>query len=129
MGWGTGKGTDRRAHDRFAVKEGSVAFLGVVPATVVDISEGGMAVRFVVMDRMPESCFPLDIFSEKEDFYLRELSAELVSTTDLPPASSFSVIMVKRVGIRFAELNNEQKERLKCFINNMTTGVLSVANL
>ncbi len=113
---------DRRAHGRFAVKEGGLAFLETIPTTIVDISECGMAVHFVVLGEEPKTCFPLDIFHGAENFYLAGLPAELVSVVDLPPASRFSIILVKRASIRFGKLDDEQKNRLKYFINTMTTG-------
>lgn len=115
---------NKRVHDRFVVKKGGMAFLGKIIVTdIIDISEGGMAVRFVVLGKEPDGCFSLDIFYADDKFYLKDLSVELVNIMDLPSSSSFSNILVKRAGIRFRRLNDKQKNRLKYFIDTMTIGV------
>lgn len=111
---------ERRSHKRFRVKEGALAFLDTVPGTIVDISEGGMAIHYVVFEKEPERRFRLDIFFAAEDFYLADLPSELVSDIRSQPESQFSAVRVKRLGIRFGELDDDQKARLKYFILHNT---------
>lgn len=112
--------SDRRRHKRFRVKEGALAFLDTVPGTIVDISEGGMAIHYVVFEREPERQFRLDIFFAADDFYLADIPSKLVSDVRSQPESQFSAVRVKRLGIRFGELDDEQKARLKYFILHNT---------
>ncbi len=115
-----GAQSDRRSHKRFRVKEGALAFLDTVPGTIVDISEGGMAIHYIVFEKEPERRFRLDIFFAADDFYLAEIPSELVSDVRSQPESQFSAVRVKRLGIRFGELDDEQKARLKYFILHNT---------
>ncbi len=111
---------DRRSHKRFRVKEGALAFLDTVPGTIVDISEGGMAIHYVIFETEPERRFRLDIFFAADNFYLSDIPSELVSDVRSQPESQFSAVRVKRLGIRFGELDDEQKARLKYFILHNT---------
>jgi len=111
---------ERRSHKRFRVKEGALAFLGNTPGTIVDISEGGIAVHYIVFEKEPERQFRLDIFFGADDFYLADITSELVSDVQSQPESPFSAVRVKRLCLRFVELNEEQKTRLKYFILHNT---------
>ena len=86
--------SDRRRHKRFRVKEGALAFLGTIPGTIVDISEGGRAINYVVFEREPERQFRLDIFFAANDFYLADIYSKLVSYVLSPPESQFSAVRV-----------------------------------
>ena len=98
-----------------------MAFLGTVPGTIVDISERGMAIHYVVFEREPERQFRLDIFFAADDFYLSDIPSEIISDTQsLSDSSPFSAVRVQRLGIRFCELNDEQERRLKYFILHNT---------
>jgi len=112
--------SDRRNHKRFRVKEGALAFLGTMPGTIVDISEGGMAIHYVVLEQEPDRRFRLDIFFAEDDFYLSDVPSEMVSDEQAPPVSPFTSVQVKRLGIRFGELDDAQRARLKYFILHNT---------
>jgi hypothetical protein len=113
-------GADRRQHRRFRVKEGALAFLGQVPGTIIDISEGGMSIHYVVFEREPSNTMQLDIFFAENEFFLPDLPVQLVSDVDASEEPLFSATKVKRLGIRFGELNSEQRSQLKYFILNNT---------
>ncbi|HHB76717.1 MAG TPA: PilZ domain-containing protein [Desulfobulbus sp.] len=112
---------ERRGRKRFRVKVGALAFLGTVPSTIVDISESGMAINYVVFEKEPARRFLLDIFFSADDFYLADISSALVSDVQFLPESRFSAIRVKRFGLRFCELSEEQKSRIQYFILHNTT--------
>jgi hypothetical protein len=117
----TGKARDeRRGRKRFRVKVGALAFLGTVPSTIVDISESGMAINYVVFEKEPDRRFRLDIFFAADDFYLPDIPTALVSDVQSLPESRFSAIRVKRLGLRFCELNKEQTARIQYFILHNT---------
>lgn len=111
---------ERRSQKRFRVKEGALAFLGHTPGDIIDISEGGMAIHYLVFDKEPDSQFRLDIFFGADDFYLSDIPTKLVSDIQSQPESPFSAVRVKRLGLCFGELNEKQKSRLKYFILNNT---------
>ncbi|NOQ47186.1 MAG: hypothetical protein GQ559_11050 [Desulfobulbaceae bacterium] len=113
-------GVDRRRHQRFRVKDGALAFLGTVPGTIVDISESGMTVHYVVLEKEPERSLRLDIFFSGNDFYLPDIPSELVSDMSSLPDTPFSTLRVKRLGIKFGELTGKQKDKIKYFILHNT---------
>jgi PilZ domain len=113
-------GRDSRRHKRFRVREGALAFLGSVPGTITDISQGGMSVNYVVFEKNPDQVLRLDIFFSEDDFYLPDIPGRIVSDIDYPSEVSFSAVQVKRLGIRFGELTSEQETGLKYFILHNT---------
>ncbi|MFP7754851.1 PilZ domain-containing protein [Thermodesulfobacteriota bacterium B35] len=116
-------GVERRRHRRYRVKEGALAFLGTVPGSISDISEGGLAVHYVVFEKQPGDELQLDIFFGRDDFYLTDLPGRKVSEADSTPGTTFSRIRVRRMGVQFGELTSEQKSRLRYFILHNTLGV------
>ncbi len=102
---------DRRSTKRFCVKDGAMAFLDAVPGTIIDISEAGIAVNYVIFEKEPEKYFRLDIFFEEDDFFLPELAAEVVTDGPVSDAPRFDGTQVRRLGLRFCELTGEQKDR------------------
>jgi len=103
---------ERRQAPRIAVREGAVAFLGDVPGTILDISEKGISVRFMVFEQEPEPKCALDLFFAEENFYLAGLEAELVS--DLPAYDSVDQKKnrARRLGLRFCDLTPAQYKAL-----------------
>ncbi len=115
-------GVERRRHKRYRVKEGALAFLGTVPGSISDISEGGLAVHYVVFENQPGEDLQLDIFFGSADFYLADLPGIKVSEADSSPDTTFSRIRVRRLGVKFGELTREQRSRLEYFIHHNTIG-------
>lgn len=117
----TGSGVaERRRHRRFRVKQGALAFLGSTPGTIVDISEGGLTVHYVVLERQPAAQLQLDIFFGGDDFYLQGIPGNLITDGQTLSDQLYSSLSVKRLGIQFGELSSEQRSRLKYFILNNT---------
>ena len=113
-------GRDSRRHKRFRVREGALAFLGSVPGTITDISQGGMSVNYVVFEKYPDQILKLDIFFSEGDFYLPGIPARIISDVEYPPKAPFSAVQVKRLGIQFGELTSEQEAGLKYFLIHNT---------
>lgn len=112
---------DNRRHKRFRVREGALAFLGSIPGTIFDISQGGMCVNYVVFENDPDQELKLDIFFSEGDFYLPDIPCRIVSDTDYPSIAPFSAVQVKRLGIQFGELSSEQEAGLQNFLLHNTT--------
>ena len=116
----TATGRDRRRHKRFRVPEGVLAFLGSVPGTITDISQGGMCVNYVVFEKNPDQELKLDIFFSEGDFYLPGIPGRIVSDIDYSSKAPFSAVQVKRLGIQFGELTSEQETGLQHFLLHNT---------
>ena len=111
---------ERRQHPRYRVRDGALAFLGTTPGTIVDISEQGLAIHYVVLERKPDHRFQLDIFFADDEFYLADLPVEMVSDVSPEPQTLFSSIQVRRLGLKFGRLTDEQRDRLRYFILHNT---------
>jgi len=101
---------ESRRHKRYRACEGALAFLGSVPGTITDISQGGMCVNYVVFGKDPDQVLKLDIFFSEADFYLPGIPGRIVS----------DVVQVRRLGIEFGELSSEQEAGLKYFLLHNT---------
>jgi hypothetical protein len=64
----------------------------------------------------------MDILVNDKGFYLEQVPITMV-WQDKPESSALSTIVIRKIGIRFANLNSKQKERIDYFIKNYTVGV------
>ncbi|WP_153305910.1 hypothetical protein [Desulfogranum mediterraneum] len=112
---------ERRRYPRFKVREGTFAFLESIPCTIEDISEAGMAVQFVVLDK--KHLFPLfiDLLSYEQETYLQQIPVGKVDESVLFPPL-FSVLQTKKVRVAFDTLNHEQQSGLRRFIARSSIG-------
>ena len=112
---------ERRKHKRYRVKKGALALIDNIPGTIVDISKKGLAINYTVFGKEPVENLRLDIFLSSDDFYLQDVPAKLVSSLDKSVSkSSFGSIRVKRYGLQFGEMTEEQESSLKYFIIHNT---------
>ncbi len=112
---------ERREKRRFRVKEGALAFLGTVPGSIIDISESGIAVNYVVFEQGSEGRFRFDIFFEDDEFYLPDIEVELVTAGRTMVASGCAAMQARRLGLRFCDLSDGQQDKLRYFILHNTT--------
>lgn len=116
-------GSERRRHKRFIVKDDALVFLGKETGAILDISKGGLSVRYTVLEKDPSPLPPhLDIFFARSGFYLPCLPVFLVSETQTRPNSIFSSLRVKRLSMKFGPLSSDQQARLEDFITSNTVG-------
>jgi len=113
---------ERRRHPRFHVREGAYAFIDNVPFMIQDVSEGGLKIQSVIVDDVPQDNVKVDIFVNKDAFYLKDLSVHLVSMLQGEATTPFSPIRVKRFGFEFGELSEQQKLLVDNFITHNTVG-------
>ena len=117
-------GSERRACRRYRVRSGALAFIDHVPGSIVDISERGIGLHYLVIDQLPGHVFHLDIFLETEDLAITGVPARLVRTADGDGDVLDATGGVRRLGIEFGELSAEQERRIKYFIlHNTVHGV------
>ena len=117
------KGTNRRKHPRFLVKEGAFAvmkpgykYLGQIK----NISRGGLAYRHIADKRPENGLYKIDIFLSNKEFYLENIPFKTVSVLDEATEFPYSSVMMKRRCIQFGDLDPEQKQMLDYFIMNHT---------
>lgn len=107
--------TERRVHPRFAVPERAlVAETGDefgLPYHLVDISEGGMAFRYLNDDPLSLGAGQMDIYLDRS-LQVGRLPVRVVADRQL--ASDF--MPKRRCGVRFGELTSAQQIQLQTFI-------------
>ena len=116
--------TDRRKHQRFKARESSFAALhpSLAVGDITNISKGGLAVHYALYDRDSEAPSEVTIFSTADRFHLKELPCTTVSDSQIeesPPSSSMSM---RRCGLQFGGLTEEQQSQLDYFLHNYTVG-------
>ena len=108
---------ERRKHKRFHIPR--VAFVALAPVNtklgqVIDISMGGLAFRYIGGKKPSKRSTELRIFTDN-DFCLDEVPFETISdfeTYQIP----FTSIIMRRSGVHFGQLTQNQRSRLEYFI-------------
>lgn len=117
---GSGSDKERRIHQRFRVKDETLAFFGKDTGTIVDIGKGGLAVQMAVFEQELSIPPQVDIFLAHSRFYLRNLPVTLVGEVQTLPHSLFSSLRIKRLCMKFGPLTGEQQARIDDFIRKNT---------
>ncbi|WP_028580003.1 PilZ domain-containing protein [Desulfogranum japonicum] len=107
---------ERRKFPRYRVKDGVFAFLGSTPGMIVDISEGGMAIEYIVLNKDEVSAASFDLFSTHQQDYIANIPGATVGEVDVFPSSYFSSFKTTRLSVQFGEMNREQQSKLRYFI-------------
>ncbi len=118
-----GKGmneAERRFYKRYQAKDGALAFIDSIPGRIVDISEGGMSINYMVFEKEITSSLMLDIFFNDDKFFLQNIPARVVSEKVKEPLTPFSSVVIRRYSIRFGDLSEDQREKLNYFIHHNT---------
>jgi hypothetical protein len=104
--------------DTFALLRGQVSKLG----RVIDISNGGLAFRYVSIGEHLKSTFELDLVSPKDNLRLNGLPVKVVSNFETQSKTPSRQIRLRRVGVQFRELTQYQMSQLQHFMGNYTAG-------
>ena len=102
----------------FALLRGQVSKLG----RVIDISNGGLAFRYVSIGEHLKGAFELDLVSPKDDVRLNGLPVKVVSNFERQSKTPSGQIRLRRVGVQFRELTQYQMSQLQHFMGNYTAG-------
>jgi hypothetical protein len=100
----------------FALLRGQASKLG----RVIDISDGGLAFRYVSIGEHLKSVFELDLVSSRGDLRLNGLPVKVVSNLERQSKSPPGRIRLRRVGVQFRELTHDQISQLERFMRNYT---------
>ena len=116
---------DRRQMKRFKVAEGAFAALinhGNKLGQIKDISEKGLSFRYIdSQDEHPEAR-ELKIVLGSGGLCLDRVPVKKVTDFEIKSEFSFSSIKMRRIGLEFGKLTQDQQTRLTHFIQNHTTG-------
>ena len=115
---------ERRRHRRYRVQDGTFAVLG--PSSnkvgqVIDLSVGGLAFSYIAGEEQQDQAYELGILLAEDSFHLTKIPCRTVwdaEAKDLP----FSTLAMRRCGMQFGELTQNQASQLEYFIHHHTVG-------
>ena len=117
------KRAERRRFKRFAAQEG--AFAALRPhftklGQIIDTGEGGLAFRYVAIDKWSEEGSELDIVFAGSAVYLEKLPVRIVSDVPMPKESPFGTFVTRRLSVEFGKLTPRQRSQLDQFLTEHT---------
>ena len=114
---------ERRKHGRLQGKHGALVSLGRGTEKlwhIIDISECGLAFRYLGQLEDPHSFSELVLLSKDASFCLEKVPFKLI--TDLEMGGRFlSRYTFRRCGVHFGELTEDQSSQLQVFISKYTS--------
>lgn len=114
---------DRRTHTRYPVKNGVVAFMEASVnklGHVEEISKGGLSFRYMQIGNEIYLSDTINLFFPRHDFNLNHIPIKLVTDIEEFNQSQFRTVTMRRCGVRFLDLSDDQTQKLDYFIRNYT---------
>ena len=114
---------ERRKDKRFKLKDPAFAIMHYSPTTIgqiTDISRSGLAIRYVKNGKASNKLNELDIFKSDFRFYIDNIKVKTISDMEIIDKTIIGSIELRRCGIQFEDLSNNQISRLENFIQNFT---------
>lgn len=115
----------RRKHTRFRVKDNVIACISLseqgkppgIPAKILDISLEGLALCYMSSGVKPSLSGKLEIHDTKSPTPMPiTLNCEIIYDIGLPNQFLIGPPLVRRCGVRYVGLSEDQKVHLKSFI-------------
>lgn len=110
-------GEERRLHPRQSLPEDTLIFIHKEPGTVIDMSNGGLAVHFVSLQPKTPQPQLIDVFHGPSQFYLPQLPVRVVQEIALLPYPLFSSLIRRRLCLEFGQLTQTQRSQLLGFLH------------
>jgi len=113
---------ERRSSPRVEVQEGIFAHItSGAMGRVRDVSEGGLALEYLAKIGSSLGKTTLYLFGSGGRSYLVDAPVRMVSDIEIPRETTFSPLMLRRMGIAFGDLTRAQKSRLYVLIRKSST--------
>ncbi len=110
---------EQRKYKRFQVKDCAFA----IPSAhrrklwqILDISKGGLAFQYVANEERLYDSPDLDIAYSRASFYLEKMPFKVISDLELENDIRWSSLKLRRFGVQFGELTENQESLLEDFI-------------
>jgi len=114
--------TERRQNERYRVPNLVVALpkrSSAQIAKIINISKGGMAVRYLDQSDWLGSASKIDVVANS-NFFMSNIPIRAVSDFKIDNDISFSIIRERQCCLQFGELSPEQRDKLDEFIVQYT---------
>ncbi len=115
--------TERRQYKRYRAVDGIIAMLGFpskIMGSIIDMSKEGLSFQYIVDSEPPHESMELDILYTDKLIYIDKVPFKAVSDIDIYSGASSALFPLRRCGVKFGELTNEQKGQLEHLILNLT---------
>ena len=117
---------ERRKHKRFRVPPNTYVQLNDQVSQlgrVLDISEGGLAFRYISVGKELKKVFQLDLISTQVNPRLNPLPVKVVSEIEITSETPARAVTLSRASVQFGELMDEQVNWLEHFIERCSQTV------
>jgi len=123
---------DRRQHERFQVRDGAFVVLRPrspilgqdvdIVGKIIDISQAGLVLRYVSSQERSHESFELDIVLAGNGFRLNGVPVKTISDSQMADDAASNSTTVRRRGVQFGTLTEQQTSQLERFIRDHTNG-------
>lgn len=110
---------EKRQYTRFNVRSGVFAHLNSNAPTVgevLNVSEGGLAFKYLNGLSSSPKHSTLNVFALGGKFFLRDIPVNKVSETEIPAEMDFASLSMKRIGLAFEDMTENQQKDLRKLI-------------
>ena len=112
---------NRSKDQRFSIQEN--VFAALRPhfkklGKVNDISLNGLSFDYISNGRRSEGHLEVDLFGKDQTFYLGQIRCRVVSDSTINDHTPLSSLRISRLSLRFENLTDEQRSKLKQVIQN-----------
>jgi hypothetical protein len=114
------KWKERRVHRRYKVKTQVFAALAshCLIGQIKNISKGGISFTCLASLKPDSRTFEIEIFTQDDQFHLREIPFKIVSELDVEDRIPSSSLQKKQINGVFLELTDSQVSQLEHFLKN-----------
>lgn len=109
---------DKRKHKRYPINDDTVVLCNSSIGSVVDISEGGLAIKYFKPKPLSDEAMAL-VFSGEKDFLVSELPVKVVRREKVR-FSSLTNVQTQTVGVKFNNPDAIQRDQIMQFIAALT---------
>ncbi len=113
---------DRRQHQRFKVKQNTLALSTSTFGEIINISAGGLRLKCLLHSDEPfATAFDIGLLANEGDYYLDNLPCKVVSIKDSSPLQASWSTFIREAGIMFVNLTGDQQAKLSLFLKQNTS--------
>jgi hypothetical protein len=112
---------ERRAHERYRVKDGIVAVPHAAAmrfGRIKDISMGGLTVRYFDEEEWNGKSFEVDLVMTDGNFSLDKVRISIKFDMENSTETPYCLLPERKCGLEFVDLSDHQYEKLRNFLDN-----------
>ena len=112
---------ERRAHERYRVKDGIVAVPHAASmrfGRIKDISMGGLTVRYFEEEEWHGKSFEVDLVMTDGNFSLDKVLINIKFDMENGTETPYCVLPERQCGLEFVDLTEHQNEKLRNFLDD-----------